>query len=101
MVYIVIIANRIEALKTTPGWNSFRVAFRVWAQYSAWERGYRRVARARERVSNGGQREHKKLLQRSQLRHHGEFRHVSVSERQRSRVCGQNLYGAFVRLYTR
>ena len=30
---------------------------------------------------------------------HGEFRHVSVSERQRSRLCGQNLCGAFVRLY--
>ena len=32
-------------------------------------------------------------------RQHGEFRHVSVSERQRSRLCGQNLCGAFVRLY--
>ena len=27
----------------------------------------------------------------SQLSQHGEFRHVSVSERQRSRQCGQNL----------
>ena len=30
---------------------------------------------------------------------HGEFRHVSVRERQRSRLCGQNLCGAFVKLY--
>ena len=37
------------------------------------------------------QGEDKKLLQRSQLRQHGEFWHVSVSERQRSRPCGQNL----------
>ena len=44
-------------------------------------------------------REDKNLLQRSQLRQHGEFRHVSVSERQRLRLCGQDLCGAFVRLY--
>ena len=50
-------------------------------------------------VGNGVQREDKNLLQRSQLRQHGEFWHVSVSERQRSWLCGQNLYGAFVRLY--
>ena len=28
---------------------------------------------------------------------HSEFRHVSVSERQQSHLCGQNLCGAFVR----
>ena len=49
-------------------------------------------------ASNGDQKEDKTLLQHSQLSQHGEFRHVSVSERQRSRPCGQNLRGAFVRL---
>ena len=33
-----------------------------------------------------GDREDKKLIQRSQLRQHGEFWHVSVSERQKLRV---------------
>ena len=42
-------------------------------------------------ASNGGQREDTKLLQHLQLCQHGEFWHVSVSERQRSRPCGQNL----------
>ena len=42
-------------------------------------------------VSNGDQKEDKTLLQHSQLNQHGEFQHVSVSERQRSRPCGQNL----------
>ena len=51
------------------------------------------------RVGNGVRREDKNLIQRSQLRQHGEFRHVSVSERQQSQLCGQNLCGAFVRLY--
>ena len=37
------------------------------------------------------QGEDKKLLQRSQLRQHCEFWHVSVSEQQRSRPCSQNL----------
>ena len=41
--------------------------------------------------------EGKKLLQRSQLRQHREFWHVSVSERQRSRPCGQNLRVPFLR----
>ena len=50
-------------------------------------------------ASNGDQKEDKTLLQHSQLSQHGEFRHVSVSERQRSWPCGQNLCGAFVRLY--
>ena len=50
-------------------------------------------------ASNGDQKEDETLLQHSQLSQHGEFRHVSVSERQRSRPCGQNLCGAFVRLY--
>ena len=50
-------------------------------------------------ASNGDRKEDKTLLQHSQLSQHGEFRHVSVSEQQRSRPCGQNLCGAFVRLY--
>ena len=45
-------------------------------------------------VGNGGQWEDKNLLQRSQLRQHGVFRHVSVSERQ---LCGQNVCGPFGR----
>ena len=49
-------------------------------------------------ASNGDQKEDKKLLQHSQLSQHGEFRHVSVSERQRSRLCGQNLRVAFLRM---
>ena len=48
-------------------------------------------------VSNGGQTEDKNLLQHSQLRQHCEFRHVSISGRQRSHLCGQNLCGACVR----
>ena len=47
-------------------------------------------------VSNGDKKEDKTLLQHSQLRQHGEFRHVSVSERQRSRPCGQNLRVPFL-----
>ena len=43
------------------------------------------------------QREGNKLLQRSQLRQHGEFWHASVSERQRSQPCGQNLRVPFLR----
>ena len=43
------------------------------------------------------QGEDRKLLQRSQLRQHGEFWHVSVSERQRSRPCGQTLRVPFLR----
>ena len=41
-------------------------------------------------ASNGGQKEDNTLLQHSQLSQHGEFWHASVSERQRSRPCGQN-----------
>ena len=48
-------------------------------------------------ASNGDQKEDKTLLQHSQLSQHGEFRHVSVSERQRSRLCGQNLRVPFLR----
>ena len=48
-------------------------------------------------ASNGDQKEDKTLLQHSQLRQHGEFRHVSVSERQRLRPCGQNLCVPFLR----
>ena len=48
-------------------------------------------------ASNGDQKEDKTLLQHSQLSQHGEFRHVSVSERQRSRPCGQNVRVPFLR----
>ena len=50
-----------------------------------------RGTHAQSIASNGDQKEDKALLQHSQLSQHGEFRHVSVSERQRSRPCGQNL----------
>ena len=52
--------------------------------------------RAQSIASNGSQMEDKKLLQCSQLRQLGEFQHVSVSERQQSCLCGQNLCGPFV-----
>ena len=38
-----------------------------------------------------------KTLQRSQLRQHGEFVHASIHERERSRPCGQNFCGPFVK----
>ena len=47
--------------------------------------------------SRGGQNEDKTLLQRSQCYHKGEFWHVSISARQRSLRCGQNLCGPFLR----
>jgi len=47
--------------------------------------------------SNGDQNEERTLLQRSQRCHNGEFRHVSISTRQRSLWCGQNLRGPFLR----
>ena len=50
-----------------------------------------RANHAQSIASNGDQKDDKTLLQHSQLSQHGEFRHVSVSERQRSRPCGQNL----------
>ena len=51
-----------------------------------------------ESVSNGGQRKDK-LLQHSQLRQHGEFWHVSISEQQQSQLlCGQDLCGHLVRV---
>ena len=43
------------------------------------------------------QGEDKTLLQRSQFHQYGEFWHVSVSERRRSRPCGQNLRVPFLR----
>lgn len=46
-------------------------------------------------TSNGGQKEDRKFLQRSQLCQHGEFRHVSIREWQRSPLHGQNLCGPF------
>ena len=48
-------------------------------------------------TSNGDQKDDKTLLQHSQLSQHGEFWHVSVSERQRSRPCGQSLRVPFER----
>ena len=39
----------------------------------------------------------RKTRQHSQLSQHGEFWHVSVNERQRSRLCGQNLCVPFLR----
>ena len=48
-------------------------------------------------ASNGDKKEDKTLLQHSQLSQHGEFGHVSVSERQRSRPCCQNLRVPFLR----
>ena len=53
--------------------------------------------RAQSIASNGDQKDDKTLLQHSQLSQHGEFWHVSVSERQRSRLCGQNLRVPFLR----
>ena len=50
-------------------------------------------------ASNGDQKKDKTLLQYWQLSQHGEFWHVSVSERQRLRLCGQNFCGPFVWLY--
>ena len=49
-------------------WNSFQLTHMPRGNH------------AQSIASNGGQREDKKLLQRSQLRQHGEFRHVSVSD---------------------
>jgi len=48
-------------------------------------------------LSYGGQNEDKTLLQLSQSCHKCEFQHVSISGRQRSLRCGQNLRGPFPR----
>ena len=56
-----------------------------------------RGTHAKSIASNGDQKEDKTLLQHSQLPQHGEFWHASVSERQRSRACGQNLRVPFLR----
>ena len=45
----------------------------------------------------GSHSEDKTLLQCSQRYHKGEFRQVSISSRQRSLRCGQNLRGPFLR----
>jgi len=47
-------------------------------------------------ASHGSQNEDK-TLQRSQHCHKGQFRHVSISARQRSLRYGQNLCGPFLR----
>ena len=47
--------------------------------------------------SHGGQNEDRMLLQRSQRCHRDEFRHVSISTRQRSLRCWENLRGPFLR----
>ena len=49
------------------------------------------------RASHSSQNEDKTLLQHSQCCHKGEFWHVSISARQRSLRCGQNLRGPFLR----
>ena len=48
-------------------------------------------------AAQGDRKDTKLVIQRSQLRQPGEFWHVSVSERQRSRPCGQNLRVPFQR----
>jgi len=48
-------------------------------------------------MRHSGQDEDKTLLQRSQCCHKGEFRHGSISARQQSLRCGQNLCGPFLR----
>ena len=53
-----------------------------------------RGTHAQSIASNGDQKEDKTLLQHSQLPQHGD---ASVSERQRSRPCGQNLRVPFLR----
>ena len=55
-----------------------------------------RGTHAQSIASNGDQKEDKTLLQRSQLPRHGKIWHASVSERQRSRACGQNLRVPFL-----
>jgi len=49
------------------------------------------------RSSYGGQNANKTLLQLSQSCHKGDFQHVSISARQQSLRCGQNLRGPFLR----
>ena len=56
-----------------------------------------RGTHAQSIASNGNQKEDKTLLQHSQHSQHGEFRYISISERQRSRPCGQNLRVPFLR----
>ena len=56
-----------------------------------------RGTHAQSIASNGDRKEDKTLLQHLQLPQHGEFWHASVSERQRSRACGQNLRVPFLR----
>jgi len=48
-------------------------------------------------LRNGGQNEDRTLLQRSQHCHNSEFRHISISTRQQSLRCTQNLCGPFLR----
>ena len=49
------------------------------------------------RASHGSQNKDKTLLQHPQRCHKGEFRQVSISARQWSLRCGQNLRGHFLR----
>jgi len=48
-------------------------------------------------IDHGDQMKTEHLLQCSQRCHGVEFRHVSISTRQRSLRCGQNLRGPFLR----
>ena len=76
----------------TPGSrDATRVATRRSASYLFQLMHMPRGNCAQSIASNGDQKEDKTLLQHSQLRQHGAFWHASVSERQRSRPCGQNL----------
>ena len=84
----------------TPG---SRVAIPVATRRSAYCDSFQlthmpRGNHARSIASNGDQKEDKTLLQHLQLRKHGEFRYVSISERQRSQPCGQNLRVPFPRM---
>ena len=81
--------NRTPGSRDATGCNSLGNSF----QLTHMPRGNH----AQSIASNGDQKEDKTLLQHSQLSQHGEFRHVSVSERQRSRPCGQNLRVLFLR----
>ena len=60
-------------------------------------RGNHGTTLSRSLAMAAGQREDTKLLQHLQLCQHGQFWHVSVSERQRSRLCGQNVCVPFLR----
>jgi len=71
-----------------PTYASFQLKHVTW---------WPRCSTDQVRASCGGQNEDKTLLQRSQRRHKGEFRHGSISARQWSLRCELNLRGPFLR----